>query len=106
MDQGNAVVCAAVLQHRFLIPQRDLKLAFGFIVCNGITIHEACYSGFSLADSTPMSLRGNKLFLEILPEFGLPHNCACWIHQVSCSSRPAGLATTSVAGHEPVKHAS
>lgn len=38
MNQGNAVVRAAVLQHRFLSSQRDLKLALGFIVRNGIAI--------------------------------------------------------------------
>ena len=32
MDKGNAVLCAAVLQHCFLVPQRDLKLSLGFIV--------------------------------------------------------------------------
>src|ERR1700739_2748032 len=40
MDQRNVVVCAAVLQDRSLIPQHDLKLSLGFIVCNGITFHE------------------------------------------------------------------
>ena len=47
MDQGNVLVCAAVLQQRFLIPQRDLKLTLGFIVRNGITFHEASYSSLS-----------------------------------------------------------
>jgi len=46
MGQGNMLVCAAVLQQRFLTPQRDLKLALGFIVCNRITFHNTCYSGF------------------------------------------------------------
>src|SRR6478672_11196428 len=64
MDQGNAVVCTAVLQQSFLISQRDLKLTLGFIVCNGITFHEARYSGFSLADSTRMPRRSNMFFLR------------------------------------------
>src|SRR6478672_13275689 len=39
MDQRNAAVRAAVLQHGFLLAQSNLKLAFGFIVRNGIAIH-------------------------------------------------------------------
>jgi hypothetical protein len=40
MDQSDVVVCAAILQQSFVIPQRDFKLALGFIVCNGIAIHK------------------------------------------------------------------
>src|SRR6476646_2817860 len=61
MDQGDAVVCAAVLEHRFLIPQRDLELALGFIVRNGIAMH-AARSVISLADSTRMP--GCRMFFS------------------------------------------
>jgi hypothetical protein len=44
MDKGNARLSAAVLQHCFLIPQRDLKLALGLIVRNGIAIHKTACS--------------------------------------------------------------
>jgi len=40
VNKGNTVLCAAVLQHCFLISQRDLKLSLGFIVRNGIVIHK------------------------------------------------------------------
>src|SRR5882724_5247799 len=47
VDQRDAVLCAAVLQHRFLVPQRYFKLALGFIVRNGIAIHKTGCSAFS-----------------------------------------------------------
>jgi hypothetical protein len=59
VDKGNAVLCAAVLQHCFLIPQRYLKLALGFIVRNRIAIHKTAAP--PSADSTRMPPRGNRL---------------------------------------------
>jgi hypothetical protein len=72
MDKRDAMVRAAILQQRFLIPQRDLKLALGFIVRNGIAIH-AARSVISLADSTPTQLDRNRLFFEVHPDPDLPH---------------------------------
>jgi hypothetical protein len=46
MNKRDAVLRAAILQHSFLISQRDLKLARGFIVCNGIVIHKTGGSVF------------------------------------------------------------
>jgi len=73
MDQGNAVVCTAVLQQSFLISQRDLKLALGFIVCNGITFHEARYSGFFSRFYANAAPQQHVLF-EMLPALDVPHN--------------------------------
>src|SRR6476619_5900158 len=104
MDQGDAVVCAAVLQHRFLIPQRDLKLALGFIMRNGIAIHAALRHSFSrfYANAGPPDV----LFFWPLLEKDLLHQLCLPTHQVSCSSLPLGSATTSLTGHEPARHAS
>lgn len=81
MDQRDAVVCAAVLQQGSLISQRDLKLAFRFIVRNGIAIHKTYYS--IEADSTPTPLRGNRLFFRYaLDLFGFQRAITCLVPTV------------------------
>jgi hypothetical protein len=40
VQQTDVVVHAVVLQDGFFVTQRNLKLPFGFIVCNGVVVHE------------------------------------------------------------------
>jgi hypothetical protein len=46
MSKRDVVLRAMVMQQRFLISQRDFKLALGFIVRDWIVIHESGCSSF------------------------------------------------------------